>query len=199
MTTTGTPTLTRDYQGSTLPLPGVYQIDSSHTSVEFVARHLMISKVRGRFDDVSGTVTIAEVPEDSHVEVTIDANSLSTKDAQRDAHLRSPDFFDVEKYPTLSFYSTKVELGGDGRFRLHGELTIAGTTKPVVLDGEFEGAGATPWGTTAIGFTAATEVDREDWGLNWNQALETGGVLVGKRVRIELSVEAVPAAASAAA
>lgn len=197
---TATPTtLTREFEGSTLPAPGTYQIDSSHTSVEFVARHLMISKVRGRFDDVSGVVTIGEVPEESRVEVTIDAGSLSTKDTQRDAHLRSPDFFDVETFPTLSFSSTGVEHTGDGRFRLAGELTIRGVTKPVVLDGEFEGASVTPWGTSAIGFTASTEVDREEWGLNWNQALETGGVLVGKRVKIELSVEATPAAAQVAA
>jgi polyisoprenoid-binding protein YceI len=199
MTTTASPGVTRDHGGATLPAAGVYDLDKAHTTVEFVARHLMISKVRGRFDDFSGTVTIGEVPEESHVEVTIDARSVSTNEPQRDEHLRSADFFDVERFPRWSFRSTGVELTGDGRFRLTGDLTVRDVTKPVVLDGEFEGAGATPWGTSAIGFTAATEIDRDEWGLTWNQALETGGVLVGKRVRVELSVEAVPAAGQAAA
>lgn len=199
MTSTAAPSLTREYEGATLPAPGVYELDKAHSTVEFVARHLMIAKVRGRFDDLSGTITIAEVPEKSHVEVTIDAASISTKEPGRDEHLRSPDFFDVDSYPTLTFRSTGVEHTGDGRFDLTGELTLRGVTKPVVLHGEFEGSGATPWGTTAIGFTASAEIDREDWGMTWNQALETGGVLVGKRIRIELSVEAVPAAQEAAA
>lgn len=199
MTSTAAPSLTREYRGATLPTPGRYELDKAHSTVEFVARHLMIAKVRGRFDELSGTVTIGEVPEESHVEVTIDAASISTKEPGRDEHLRSADFFDVERYPTLAFRSTGVEDLGGGRFRLSGELTIRDVTRTVVLDGEFEGAGTTPWGTTAIGFTASTEVDREDWGMTWNQALETGGVLVGKRIRIELSVEAVPAAEQAAA
>lgn len=199
MTTTETPRLTREHEGQQLPAPGVYGIDKSHSTAEFVARHLMIAKVRGRFEEFSGTVTIGEQPEDSHVEVTIDASSISTAEPARDEHLRSPDFFDVGTYPTLSFRSTKVELGRNGRFTLTGDLTVRDVTKPVVLEGSFEGAGATPWGTAAIGFSAATEIDREEWGLTWNQALETGGVLVGRKVRIELSVEAVPAATEVAA
>ena len=198
MTTTQASPLTREYKGRTIPAAGVYEIDSAHATVEFVARHLMISKVRGRFEDVSGTVTIAEVPEESHVEVTIDPASVSTKEPARDEHLRSADFFDVATYPTITYRSTAVHLTADGRFELTGDLTLHGVTRTVVLDGEFEGASASPWGTSAIGFSASTEIDRDDFGVSFNQALETGGVLVGKTVRIELSFEANPAVALAA-
>ncbi|HLX88230.1 MAG TPA: YceI family protein [Acidimicrobiales bacterium] len=198
MTTTQASPLTREYKGRTIPAAGVYQIDSAHTTVEFVARHLMISKVRGRFEDVSGTVTIAEVPEESHVEVTIDPASVSTKEPARDEHLRSADFFDVDSYPTITFRSTALKLTSDNRFELTGELTLHGVTRPVVLDGEFEGANTSPWGTAAIGFSASTEIDRDDYGVSFNQVLETGGMLVGNKVRIELSFEANPALAEAA-
>ncbi len=184
------PSLTREYEGSRIPVPGFYEIDPKHTSVEFVARHLMITKVRGRLDDVSGTIRIAEVPEDSSVEVTIGAKSVDTGEEQRDAHLRSADFFDVENHPTWKFKSTTVERTGENTWKVTGDLTIRGTTRPVVLDAEFDGANATPWGPSAIAFSAVTEIDREDWGLTYNMALETGGVLVGKKVRIELNVEA---------
>lgn len=192
-TTTTTPTVTRELEGRTLPAPGVYQLDKAHSSVEFLARHLMISKVRGTFGEFSGTVTIGEVPEDSHVEVTIDAASVSTKESTRDDHLRSPDFFDVASYPTWTFASTAVKDAGNGRWQVTGDLTVRDITKPVVLDVEFEGGGLTPWGNTAVGFSATAEIEREQWGINWNQALETGGFLVGKKVAIELQVEANPA------
>lgn len=182
--------LTREYEGTQIPAPGVYDIDSKHATAEFVARHLMISKVRGRLDDISGTIRIGEVPEDSSVEVTIAASSVHTGDEQRDTHLRSEDFFDVENHPTWTFKSTAVEHAGGGGWKVSGDLTIRGTTRPVVLDTEFDGAHPTPWGPNAIAFSASTEIDREDWGLTWNMALETGGVMVGKKVRIELSVEA---------
>jgi polyisoprenoid-binding protein YceI len=190
MTLTAAAELTTEYQGTRVPRPGSYTIDKTHSTVEFVARHMMVAKVRGRFNEFSGTVTIAPVPEESHVEVTIDAASVSTGDPNRDAHLRSADFFDVEKYPTLEFRSTKVEHVEGERWKVTGDLTLHGVTKPVVLDVEFAGASPTPFGTHAIGFTASTEVDREEWGLTWNAAIETGGVVVGKRVRIELEVEA---------
>jgi polyisoprenoid-binding protein YceI len=190
MSTTTTPSLTREHKGTHLPVPGTYDIDPKHTSVEFVARHLMISKVRGRFDDVQGTITVADVPEESSVEVTIGASSVRTGEDQRDAHLRSGDFFDVETHPTWTFKSTAVGQDGD-QWKVTGDLTISGSTHPVVLDVEFDGANATPWGTTAVGFSASTEIDREQWGLTYNQVLETGGVMVGKKVRIELQVEAV--------
>ena len=189
-TTTHTEALTRDYQGTSVPAAGEYQLDTAHSTVEFVAKHLMVAKVRGRFADFSGTVTIAEVPEESHVEVTIDAASISTGNPDRDTHLRSGDFFDVERFPTLEFRSTEVaHSGGDG-WAVTGDLTLHGVTRPVVLHVEFAGASPTPWGTRAVGFTAWAEVDREDWGLTWNAALETGGVVVSKKVRLELEVEA---------
>jgi len=182
---------TRQYRGTAVPAPGTYDLDKAHTNVEFIARHLMITKVRGRFAEFSGVVQIAEVPEESSVTVTIDAASVNTSQEQRDAHLRGADFLDVEKYPTLSFASTKVELDGDDHWKVTGDLTVMGITRPVVLDVEFDGANTTPWGTQAVAFSASTEIDREEWGLTYNQALETGGVVVGKKVRIELNVEAV--------
>jgi polyisoprenoid-binding protein YceI len=188
---TAAETLVRDHDGHPVPASGSYEIDPSHTTVEFVARHLMISKVRGRFTGVSGVVDIAERPEDSSVEVAIDASSVQTDDERRDGHLRSPDFFDVERYPTLTFRSAGVEPRPDGTWKVAGELTVREATPPVDLDVEFEGAGADPWGQERIGFSAAADVDREEWGLTWNQALEAGGVLVGRKVRIELAVEAV--------
>ena len=194
MTTTTTnpaATNTREYQGAPVPVTGTYDLDQAHTSVEFIARHLMISKVRGRFADFSGSVHIAEVPEESSVEVTIDASSVDTSQEQRDAHLRSGDFLDVEKYPTLRFKSTSVALEGDNQWKVTGDLTVRDATRPVVLDVEFEGANTTPWGTQAVAFSASTEIDRDEFGLTYNQALETGGVVVGKKVRIELNVEAI--------
>ena len=191
MTTTAPAGLTRSYRGAVVPAPGTYDLDPAHTKVEFVARHMMISKVRGRFAQLTGSVHVAEDVEQSSVEVAIDAASVTTSQEQRDAHLRSPDFLDVERHPQLTFRSTAVEPGDDGSWKVAGDLTIVGTTRPVVLDVEFDGATTTPWGTKAVGFSASTEIDREDWGLTHNQALETGGVLVGKKVRIELSVEAV--------
>jgi len=193
MTTTPVtaPAPTRPYRGGQIPVAGTYQLDKAHTTVEFVARHLMITKVRGRFAEFGGTVHIAEVPEESSVEVTIDAASVDTNQDQRDAHLRSADFLDVEHHPTLAFQSTAVERGEDDHWKVTGDLTVVGVTRPVVLDVVFDGASTTPWGTQAVAFSASTEIDREDWGLTYNQALETGGVVVGKRVRIELNVEAV--------
>jgi polyisoprenoid-binding protein YceI len=187
---TSTAPLTREHNGTVVPASGVYDIDAKHTSVEFVARHLMITKVRGRFDDVAGTITVADVPEQSSVEVTIGSASVRTGEDQRDAHLRSGDFFDVETHPQWTFKSTRVEQSGE-QWKVTGDLTISGVTKPVVLDVEFDGANITPWGTSALGFSASTEIDREQWGLSYNQVLETGGVMVGKKIRIELNVEAV--------
>src|SRR4051812_2409530 len=153
--------------------PGTWQIDASHTSVEFVARHLMVSKVRGRFDDVSGTVTIAENPLESHVEVEIATASVSTGDEKRDGHLRSADFFDVENNPTITFRSTGVRPAakGKGHYAVDGELTVSGVTRPVTLDLEYEGEAGDPWGGTRIGFSATTEINRKEWGLQWNVAL----------------------------
>lgn len=172
------------------PLPGTYVLDASHSSVEFVARHLMISKTRGRFGRFSGTFEIAGDPLASRVEVEIDAASIDTGDARRDEHLRSPDFFDVANHPTLSFRSTGVVPDGD-QWRVTGDLTIRGVTHPVSLNASYEGTGADPWGNVRFGLTASGKVNREDWGLTWNQALEAGGVLVSKDITLELSAEAI--------
>jgi polyisoprenoid-binding protein YceI len=184
----------RTHDGRVVPVPGVYEIEAAHTSVEFVGRHLMITKVRGRFSDVRGQITIAEEPERSHVEVEIAVASVSTGNGDRDAHLTSADFFDVERYPTISFASTGVKPLDDSTWELVGDLTVHGTTRPVTLQVDFEGGGASPMGDERIGFSAATEVNREDFGLTWNVALETGGILVGKTARIELAVQAIAGA-----
>ncbi len=184
-------TFTREYQGLQIPEAGTYVIDKAHTTVEFVGRHLMITKVRGRFTDFDGRIVIGETPEQSSVEVTIDAASVNSGDDKRDGHLRSPDFLDVESYPTIAFRSTAVEVGRDGTARVQGDLTVKDVTRPVTLDVEFDGASPDPWGGHRLGFTASTEIDREDWGLTWNVALETGGMLVGKKIRLEFNVQAV--------
>jgi polyisoprenoid-binding protein YceI len=168
-----------------------YLLDPSHSTVEFVVRHLMISKVRGRFSTFQGSLDLAagsDLPQ--AVEVTIDVASIDTRDAQRDGHLKSADFFDVEKYPAIAFRSTAVE-GTAEEFRLRGALTIHGVTKEVVLTGSFEGRAADPWGGNRVGYAAHVTINRKDFGLAWNQALETGGVMVSDEVRIELNVEAV--------
>jgi polyisoprenoid-binding protein YceI len=178
-----------DQQTALVPAAGVWKIDSAHSNVGFVARHLMVTKVRGMFADVEGEATIGETPEESTVEVRISADSIDSGSPDRDTHLRSADFLDVEKYPFLTFRSTKVEATGDTTLKLHGDLTIRDVTRPVVLDVQYEGLTPDPWGGIRAGFSAATEIDREDWGLSWNVALETGGVLVGKQVKIELDVQ----------
>jgi polyisoprenoid-binding protein YceI len=188
---------TRDDQ--VIPVAGVYEIDGAHTSVEFVGRHLMITKVRGRFSDVRGQITIDEEPTKSHVEVEIGVASVSTGNGDRDAHLTSGDFFDVEQYPTITFASTGVKPVRDNTWEVIGDLTVHGTTKPVTLQVDFDGGGASPMGDERIGFSAATEVNREDFGLTWNVALETGGLLVGKSARIELAVQAIAATEAAVA
>ena len=181
----------RTHDERVIPVPGVYEIDGAHTSVEFVGRHLMITKVRGRFSDVRGQITIDEEPTKSHVEVEIGVASVSTGNDDRDAHLRSGDFFDVERYPAITFSSTGVKPLRDNTWELTGDLTVHGTTKPVILEVDFDGGGPSPMGDERIGFSAATEVNREDFGLTWNVALETGGLLVGKTARIELAVQAI--------
>jgi polyisoprenoid-binding protein YceI len=176
---------------TTLPEAGTWSIDTAHSSVEFVVRHLMMAKVRGSFTDFSGTIEIGASPEDSSVDVAIQVASVSTRDAQRDGHLTSADFFDAETHPTITFRSTAVRDQGGNRYAVEGDLTLLGTTKPVTLDLTYQGTARDPWGNDKAVFSAETEVDREEWGLTWNQALETGGVLVGKKAKIEIEVEAV--------
>jgi polyisoprenoid-binding protein YceI len=165
-------------------------IDPSHSEVTFSVRHLMISNVRGRFENFSGTVDFNEQePAKSMVDVQIEAASINTRDAQRDAHLKSADFLNAEEYPYLTFQSKRVELVNENHARLVGDLTIRDVTKEVVLDVEYAGQSKTPWGSTSAGFSASTKINRKDWGLVWNVSLETGGVLVGDDININIELE----------
>ena len=179
---------------SALSLPGlasgVWTVDPSHSTVGFVARHLMVTKVRGRFGSFNGTLTIADDVLQSALDATVDVTSVTTGDESRDGHLRSADFFDVENHPTMTLISTGIDPRGDG-YVLHTALTIRGITRPVDFALEFDGVSQDPWGGTRAGFTARAEVSRREWGLEWNMALDTGGVLVSDKVTIELEIEAV--------
>lgn len=171
-----------------------WDIDSAHTDVGFAVKHMMIATVKGYFPGVSGELVLDD--EDitrSRISVRLDASSVSTRNEQRDEHLRSADFFDVGNYPELTFESRAVEPAGENRYRVTGDLTIRGVTKEVVLDAEQEGSGVDPWGQARIGFTASTKIDRREYGLTWNQALEAGGLLVSEEVRITIEGQAVRA------
>ncbi|GGM50893.1 polyisoprenoid-binding protein [Micromonospora sonchi] len=189
--TSSTESVTRDWNGLTIPAAGTYLLDAAHKRVGFVARHMMVSKVRGDFAEASATITIAEEPLQSSVTATIQAASINTAQADRDAHLRSPEFLDVEKFATLEYRSTGVKSHEGNEFVLAGELTIKDVTRPVDLKVEFEGAGRSPFGQDIFGFSATAEIDREEFGLTWNVALESGGVLVGKKIKIEIEGEAI--------
>lgn len=172
---------------------GNWTIDPAHSQVEFGVRHMMISTVKGYFPGISGTIRLNEEnPSASSVEVELDAASVDTRNADRDGHLRSGDFFDVEKYPSLTFRSTLVERSGDD-LTVVGDLTIRGVTRSVTLKAEELGRGVDPWGNPRVGFQARTTISRKDFGLTWNQTLEAGGVLVGDDIRISIEVQAVPA------
>jgi polyisoprenoid-binding protein YceI len=167
-----------------------WKLDQAHSQITFIVRHMMITNVRGRFETFDTKVDWNEAdPTRSSVEVTIDVASINTRDAQRDGHLRSPDFFDAEKYPTITFKSKRIEKIDDARGRIVGDLTIRDVTREVVLDAEFSGQGKNPYGMTVAGFTTTTKINRKDWGLNWNVALETGGWLVGDEIKIEVELE----------
>ena len=181
--------------GIETPSAGAWRFDKAHTNLGFLARHLMVTKVRGRFNDFDGTIHIGERPEDSHVEVVVKTASVETGSNDRDTHLRSPDFFDVERYPEMTFRSTKVEQTGDTSLRIAGDLTIRDVTRPITFDADFEGLVATPWGSKAAAFSATAEVEREHWGLTWNVALESGGWVVSKKVKISIDAEITPATA----
>lgn len=172
--------------------PGIWNVDPSHSAVTFVARHLVITKVRGRFGEVTGALTIAEDKLNSSVEATIGMASITTGDDGRDGHLKSADFFDVENYPNMTFVSTG--LRGDGaEYVLTGDLTIKGITKSLELDLEFEGVSPDPWGGTRVGFSALGEINRRDFGLDFDVKLDTGGALVSEKIKIELEIQAVKA------
>ena len=178
---------------TTAPATGTqrYDIDPAHTTAEFVVRHMMIAKVRGRFTKVTGSLEVpanATVP--TSIAAEIDPSSIDTREEQRDTHLKSADFLDAEKYPAITFKSTRFEGSGDA-FTTYGDLTIHGVTREIALETTFEGRGSDPWGNQRIGYEAHGKISRKDFGLTWNQGLETGGVLVGDEVKIELNVEAI--------
>lgn len=169
-----------------------WEIDPSHSEAMFSVRHAMISTVRGHFNVVSGHLHIDEQnPANSWVDAQADAASIDTRDERRDGHLRSPDFFDAQNYPTISFKSTKVESAGGNEYNVAGDLTMHGVTKPVVFKAEYNGQGKDAYGMHRVGLSAKTKINREDWGLTWNAALEAGGVLVSKDVTIEIDLSAI--------
>lgn len=173
-------------------LTGTYTIDPAHSRIGFVARHAMVTKVRGSFNEFTGTGWFdADDPAASRVELTIRAASIDTRNADRDAHLRSNDFFDMEHHPEIRFASTAVEQSGADRYRVTGDLTIRGVTKPVTVELEYTGSAVDPFGNQRIGFEGTTTVNRKDWGVSWNAALEAGGVLVSEKVTLELEVSAI--------
>jgi polyisoprenoid-binding protein YceI len=183
-------TMTRVVAGDTLPVAGTWTIDPSHSTVGFSVRHLGLAKVRGTFQDFTGDIVIAEDPTASSVAVEVQVASIDTRDAGRDEHLRNNDFFDVPVHPTMTFTSTSVS-GSGADWKVTGDLTIRGVTRQVVLDATFEGTAGDPWGGSRAAFSATTEVNREDFGVSWNAPVETGGVLVGKKVKLEIEAEAV--------
>ena len=178
-------------------LTGTYAIDPTHSRIGFVARHAMVTKVRGSFNEFEGTGYFdAEDPSSSRLQLTIQAASIDTRNADRDGHLKSNDFFDMENHPKISFTSTAVEQVGTENYRVTGDLTIKGVTKPVTVDFEYTGTAVDPFGNTRIGLEGKTVVNRKDWGVNWNAALEAGGVLVSEKVTLEFEVSAIRTDAS---
>ena len=178
-------------------MASIWKIDEAHSSVEFVVKHMMVSRTKGRFTKFDGAINLDEENlANSSAKVEIDVASIDTHDEKRDAHLRSADFFDVEQYPTITFVSTEVHPRGGDKFQLIGDLTIKDVTEKVVIEVEATGIGTSPWGQKVAGFEAKTDIDRKDYGLTWNVALETGGFLVGDNIKINLEVEAVQQAAA---
>lgn len=179
---------TRLVNGTELPAAGTWRLDPGHAEVGFVSRHFMLTKVRGRFTGVDGTITIGERPEDSHVTVTIDMASVNSGDTARDDHLRSPDFFDVANHPSATFVSTQVTWTAT-HGTMTGDLTIKNTTHPVTLTIDYLGHARDPWHNDRAIFSAHAKINRENWNLTWNMLLETGGVLVSKEIDLQLEVE----------
>src|SRR5438270_9172774 len=181
----------RDLNDVTIPAPGTFDLDQAHTRIGFSARHMMVSKVRGRFGEFSGSITIAAEPLDSTAEAVIKTASIDTGSADRDKHLTSPDFLDVEKFPEITFRTVRVTARHGSELTVLGDLTIKDVTKEIELTLDLEGVGSSPWGKQVLGFSMSTEINREDFGMTWNVAVEGGGVLVGKTVKIEIEGEAV--------
>ena len=169
--------------------PGTWTVDAGHSNVAFSVRHLMVAKVRGRFTDFAGTITVAEDALQSKVDAVVKMASVNTDDEGRDGHLRSDDFFATDQFPEMTLATTAISAKGSD-YVLHANLTIKGVTRPVDFALEFDGVATDPWGNTKAGFTAEAEINRKDWGLEWNVALEAGGVLVGEKVKIVLEIEA---------
>ena len=182
---------TRPFQDLTVPEAGTFDLDQAHSRIGFSARHMMVSKVRGRFAEFSGSITIAEEPLASTAEANIKTSSIDTGSADRDQHLISPDFLDVEKFPEITFRTVRVTARKGSEFTVLGDLTIKDVTREIELTLDLEGVGVSPWGKQVMGFSMTAEIDREDFGITWNVALETGGVLVGKTVKLEIEGEAV--------
>jgi len=173
-------------------LTGDYDIDPAHSRLGFVARHAMVAKVRGEFHGATGSLHLdAQDPSRSTAEITIDVAGISTNEPQRDGHLRGPDFFDAEKYPTITFRSTAAEQVSDDTYRMTGDLTVRDQTHPVTIDLEYTGSAKDPFGNLRVGFEGRGEVNRKDWGLTWNAALETGGFLVSDKIKLELDISAI--------
>lgn len=169
----------------------IWALDPSHTQVSFAAKHMMVTTVRGTFGEVTGQIALDENDfTNSEVEATIDVAGLSSRDEKRDGHLRSADFFDVEHYPTATFKSTKIVRKVGDKYEITGDLTVRGETRQVTLDAEYDGKGVNPWGQQIISFGAATEINRKDWNLNWNVALEAGGWLVSDKIKLEIAAQA---------
>jgi polyisoprenoid-binding protein YceI len=182
---------TRPFQDLTVPEAGTFDLDQAHSRIGFSARHMMVSKVRGHFGDFTGSITIADEPLGSTAEATIKTASIDTGSADRDKHLTSPDFLDVEKFPEITFRTIRVTARNGSDLTVLGDLTIKDVTKEIELDLELEGVGMSPWGKQVLGFSMTAEINREDFGITWNVGLETGGVLVGKTVKLEIEGEAV--------
>jgi polyisoprenoid-binding protein YceI len=187
--------MTTTTQAPQTTLTGTYAVDPAHSRIGFVARHAMVTKVRGSFNEFSGSGYYnAENSSESHLEVSIKADSIDTRNADRDAHLRSNDFFAMETYPEIRFVSTQVEPVDEDNLKVTGELTIKGVTRPVTVDFELTGTAVDPWGNQRLGLEGRATVNRKDWGISWNAALETGGVLVSEKVVLEFEVAAIKSA-----
>ncbi len=173
-------------------LTGTYSLDASHSRIGFVARHAMVTKVRGAFNDVEGTAVLdGDDPSRSSATVVIQAKSIDTRSAQRDEHLRSNDFFAMDEFPTITFTSTAVRRTGDAEFDVEGDLTIKGTTRNVTVPFVYEGSAQDPFGNTRVGFEGSVVVNRKDWGVTWNAGLEAGGVLVSDKITLEFEISAI--------
>ncbi len=183
--------MTRTWDGVALPRPGTYVIDASHTTVGFVARHLMVTKVRGRFAELTGSITVAEDALATTAEATMQAASITTGSQDRDAHLRSGDFLLIDEHPTVDFRTVRITGHSGSTFTVLGELSIRGVTREIELQVEIDGVTPDPWGGERLAVSAYGEIDREDYGLTWNVAVEGGGVLVSKKVRLEIEAQAV--------